>query len=148
MSHAENIDPTPYEKFLRASLEEVKRKADALSKEYSTSGPLKKMQVKRELDLANQNIELLSQDLAKYEGGLQWLREPTKERDEKAEDLKPVPIEAITGAAKQAAQVPEAVAPATNQASAPVSKPPTPNQPAAPRVGTPIGEKKEDKAST
>ena len=82
MSHTENIDLTPYEKFLRASLEDAKRRADALSKEYSTSGPLKKMQVKRELDLANQNIELLSQDLAKYESGLHWLREPTKERDD------------------------------------------------------------------
>jgi hypothetical protein len=153
MSHSQ-LDLTPYEKFLRQSLEDEKKRLDELNERYAKSGLFKKMQIKRQLDLVNQNIELLAADLKNYESGLRWLREPSKERDEIAESLKPVPIEALT------AQAPKPATPAVGTrppgTAPPVGRPASVGQPVglqsqpaaqprpssspqqAPRVGTPV----------
>lgn len=153
MSHSQ-LDLTPYEKFLRQSLEDEKKRLDELNERYAKSGLFKKMQIKRQLDLVNQNIELLAADLKNYESGLRWLREPSKERDEIAESLKPVPIEALT------AQAPKPATPALGTrppgTAPPVGRPASVGQPVgsqsqpaaqprpssspqqAPRVGTPV----------
>jgi hypothetical protein len=125
------LDLTPYERFLRDSLEDEKRKLAELSEKFAKAGPIRKKQIKRQLDTVNQNIQLISTDLKNYESGLRWLRELSKERDEIAERLKPVPIEAIL------AQAPKAATPALGaKPSAPAvgARPPG----AAPAVGRPL----------
>jgi hypothetical protein len=126
----ESRHTTPYERYLQQTLNGEKIKLDELNAEYSKANPIKKIQLRRELDLVTQNVRLLSADLSHYENtGLEWLREPTKERDEKSESLKPVPIEAITGQA------------AAGQKSSPAASPGTSaSQPkGAPMVGRPVG---------
>jgi len=121
---------TPYERFLRQSLDDEKRKLDELNSEYSRANPIKKMQLKRDLEQISQNVRLLTADLNHYENtGLEWLREPTKERDEKSEGLKPVQIEAITGQATSAQKV------APSASSSNIATPPK----AATMVGRPVG---------
>lgn len=115
---------TPYEQFLRQNLESEKSKAESLAQAYSKARGLRKIALKRQLDQLNQNIQILSNDVQKYLNGLEWLREPTKERDEKAEHLKPVAIEAITG------QAPKPTASAAQRA-APVAS-------TRPQIGTPV----------
>lgn len=128
LSH-ETLEPTPYERFLRESLEREKKRSEALSSELTKAGALKKMRLKRELDSVNQNIRLVSADLNHYlNTGLEWLREPSKERDEKAESLKPVPIEAITGQVQKPSSV----------SSQPVVSAPVGGRPVAPAVGRPV----------
>ena len=130
MSHAQ-LDLTPYEKFVRQNLEDEKKRLDQLNEQYVKAGFLKKIQIKRELDQLNQNILQLSADLKNYESGLSWLREPSEERDETAESLKPVPIEAIT------AQAPKPAAPVVGQARpAPTVGTRAPSS--APPVGRPV----------
>ncbi len=97
---------TPYEKFLRKSIEGERQHLEQLTQELQKANPFKKLALKRELQEINQNILILSKDLEKYERGLSWLREPTRERDEKAEHLGPVDISAITGQAKPATPTP------------------------------------------
>lgn len=152
LSHATS-DLTPYEEFLRQNLEDEKRKAAKLDQDYAKAGSMKKMQIKRELDLVNQNIQIVSSDLAKYASGLHWLREPSKERDEKAENLKPVPLEAIAGAVRATApaQAKTVAAPVVGKPiSQPVQNPaqPPPKVGNAPQVGTPIGQKKNEETSS
>jgi hypothetical protein len=157
------LELTPYEKFLRQSLEDEKKRLAELNEQYAKAGRFKKMQIKRQLDLLNQNIQLLSADLKNYQSGLQWLREPSKERDEIAERLKPVPIEAITaqapkpttltvGQARPAPTVgtrppgsapsvgrPASVGqPVSSQTQGPVQPQGTSPSLQAPRVGTPV----------
>jgi hypothetical protein len=116
---------TPYEQFLRQNLESERKKAESVARAYATARGFRKIALKRELDQLKQNVELLSGDLEKYEHGLDWLREPTKERDEKAEHLKPVPAEAL---ASRAAKAP-----------APAAAPrPAPAGGARPQVGSPV----------
>jgi hypothetical protein len=115
---------TPYEQYLRQSITEERARLDSLYNEFAKSGPLRKPILKRQIEEALQNIDLLSKDLDKYMNGLSWLREPSKERDEKAEHLP---------------KLKEEVA-----APAPANKPPAAGQPAKPAVvrptiGKPIG---------
>jgi hypothetical protein len=125
-SSTSQLARTPYEQFLRENLEAEKKKAEALALRYAEARGLRKIALKRDLDRLNQNIQILSSDLQKYVHGLEWLREPTKERDEKAEHLKPVPAEVLAG------QGPSKAQPAQQRAAAP--------QPSGrPQIGTPVG---------
>ena len=132
MSHSQ-LDLTPYEKFLSQSLEDEKKRLEELNERYAKAGRFKKIQIKRQLDLVNQNIELLASDLKNYESGLRWLREPSRERDEIAEHLKPVPIEAIM------AQVPKPAPPAVG--TRPPGTAPPVGRPAS--VGQPVGSQSQ-----
>jgi hypothetical protein len=134
---SQSVEQTPYEKFLRESIEGEKTRLEQLTKDLEKANRLKRVMLKRQLDEINQNIQLLSADLEKYEQGLSWLREPTHERDEKAEHLGPVDITAITGP-KPA--TPSAV---PKPATAVGAKPPVPPlagaKPATPQaIGRPI----------
>jgi hypothetical protein len=139
MSH-ETLEPTPYERFLRESIDREKKRSKQLSLELTKAGALKKMRLKRELNAVNQNIQVVSADLNHYlNTGLEWLREPSKERDEKAESLKPVPIEAITGQVQK---------PAT-ASSQPGQSAPVVGRPVAPAVGRPVvGQPRPSSTST
>lgn len=114
---------TPYEKFLQESLEENKKQLESLTLELQRANYIRKIMLKSRLAEINQNILILSSDLEKYGHGLSWLREPTKERDEKAEHLGPVDVTAIVGQAKPAAP--------------PVASRPAPAAGASTTVGTP-----------
>jgi hypothetical protein len=131
------LDLTPYEKFLRNSLEDEKKKLAELNEKLARAGRLKKFQLKRQLDEVNQNIEVLSRDLRNYQSGLHWLRERSKERDEIAERLKPVPIEAIM------AQAPKPAATGARQGARPTptvgARPPSASTVGRPVVGQPVG---------
>ena len=81
------VAKTPYEEYLRQSLVDERARLDSLYNEFAKSGPVRKQILKGKIDEALQNIDLLSHDLDKYNSGLSWLREPSKERDEKAEHL-------------------------------------------------------------
>ena len=120
---SEVVETTPYETFLRESLEEKKKQLELLTAQIQRSGSLRKRMLKGRLDEINQNVQILSSDLEKYGHGLSWLREPTKERDEKAEHLGPVDVSAIIGQVKPAAP--------------PVATRPAPAVGASPSVGTP-----------
>ncbi len=115
------ISMTPYEQFLRQSIEDQKAERDKLFNEFAKSNPVKKQLLKRKIEEINQNLALLSADLEKYMDGLGWLREPSKERDEKAEHLPKLAKE-------------EAAAPAP--AGAPPKATPTVS---GPTIGKPIG---------
>jgi len=116
---------TPYEEYLRQSITLERQRLDSLYTEFAKSDPIRKRILKGKIDEALQNIDLLSQDLGKYKNGLSWLREPSKERDEKAEHLPKLE--------KEAAAPP----PASTQAT----KPGQPAKPvvARPTIGKPIG---------
>ena len=120
---SEVVETTPYETFLRESLEKEKKQLELLTAQIQRSGSLRKRMLKGHLDEINQNVQILSSDLEKYGHGLSWLREPTKERDEKAEHLGPVDVSAIIGQVKPAAP--------------PVAARPPPAVGASPTVGTP-----------
>jgi hypothetical protein len=135
------LDLTPYEKFLRESLEDEKKKLGQLNEQLSKAGRLRKIHIKRQLDMVNQNIQLLSRDLKNYESGLHWLREPSKERDEIAEHLKPVPIEAIMAQAPKPATPPQTARAAPTVGTGPPSAAPPVGRP--PTVGQPIGSKSQ-----
>lgn len=161
MSHTTattTTEATPYERFLRQNLEDEKKRAEELNAKYAKANSLRKIQLKRELDLVNQNIALLTADISHYESNaVQWLREHSKERDEKAEGLKPVPIEAILGSTPASQQAkptspttsvaraapmigkPIGSAPQAGSPSTPSSaQPATPKPTSTPRVGTPV----------
>ena len=125
MSHA--VEITPYERFLRESLAEKKQQLELLTHALQKANPFKRIALKRQLEEINQNVQILSSDLEKYERGLSWLREPTKERDEKAEHLGPVDVSAITGQAKTVTPAPVAPRPAPSA----VAKPGTTSVPVA-----------------
>jgi hypothetical protein len=118
---------TPYERYVRENIEEEKRNLDNLYNEFAKSNSINKQIVKRKIDIANQNIELLKTELEKYGAGLTWLREPSKDRDEKAEHLEKIQEE------PQAKPAP--VAAPTTPAGRPTVGTPRPS------VGTPIGAK-------
>jgi hypothetical protein len=145
------LSSTPYEQFLRQSIEDQKAERDKLFNEFAHANPLRKQLVKRKIEEINQNLSLLSADLEKYKEGLEWLREPSKERDEKAEHLPklakeeaaPAPAAApAAGGPKPAVSRPTigkpiGSAPAAGQAPA-VAKPPVVGA-ARPTIGTPVG---------
>ena len=81
---------TPYEKYVREGIDAEKRNLDNLYNEFAKSNSINKQVVKRKIDETIQNIELLQKQLEKYGAGLSWLREPSKERDEKAEHLEKI----------------------------------------------------------
>ncbi len=133
---------TPYEKYVRENIELEKKHLDDLYTEFAHSGELRKEIVKRRIAETNENIELLSEELEKYSHGLSWLREPSKERDEKAEHLDKIQEE-------PQAQKPAAPAAASTTAKPTVGTPrpsvgtprPTVGTP-RPSVGTPVGAPK------
>ncbi len=115
---------TPYEKYVREGIDAEKRNLDNLYNEFAKSNSINKQVVKRKIDETIQNIELLQKQLEKYGAGLSWLREPSKERDEKAEHLEKI---------QEEPQKP-ATAPSTPAAKPTVGSP-------RPSVGTPVGAK-------
>jgi hypothetical protein len=144
---------TPYEEYLRQSITDEKARLDSLYNEFAKSDPIRKRLLKGQIEEALQNIDLLSHDLDKYRYGLSWLREPSRERDEKAEHL-PKLKEETTPAAAPAPKAGQPAKPLVasrpmigkpvGSAPAPSSAPPkpsTPTAPAAPRptIGTPVG---------
>ncbi|MHB2036753.1 MAG: hypothetical protein ACYCPW_08450 [Nitrososphaerales archaeon] len=115
---------TPYERYIRESIDEEKKNLDNLYNEFAKSNSINKQIVKRKIDITNQNIELLKQELEKYGVGLSWLREPSKDRDEKAEHLEKI---------QEEPQAKPATAAATSPAARPAVGTPRPS------VGTPVG---------
>jgi hypothetical protein len=144
---------TPYEEYLRQSLIEERARLDSLYNEFAKSNPIRKQLLKGKIDEALQNIDLLSKDLDKYMNGLSWLREPSKERDEKAEHLPKLEKEeaaptpqaklAAPGQAKPVVARPTIGKPigSTSSASAPAVARPAVGAPVAsrPKIGTPVG---------
>lgn len=122
---------TPYEKALLQGIEEEKKHLDSLYDEFAKTSSVNKQLLKRKIDKTLENIDLLGKELAKYGYGLTWLREPSKERDEKAEHLEKV------------AEEPQAAAPAPAKPAAPgAARPVIGTQVGAkPSVGTPVGAK-------
>jgi len=154
------VTKTPYEEYLRQSITDERARLDSLYDEFAKSNPVRKQMLKRQIDEAIQNIELLSNDLDKYRNGLSWLREPSKERDEKAEHLPRLEKEApsVATPAKPAASagqpakpvvarptigkpIGSSPAPATSPAPAAAPRPAvgTPVGSPRPRIGTPVG---------
>ena len=142
MSHQEgqvvtkNI--TPYEKFLRDAIEDSKKQLDELYNEFAKANSIRKRGIKREIATVNQNIELTTRDLQKYIQAMSWLREPTKERDEKAEEMNKVPVDEEKAAVPPPAKPPTPAAPGA--APKPVVSTPATAQPrptSTPVVGTP-----------
>ena len=141
---------TPYEIFLRQAIEDSKKQLDELYNEFANSNAIRKRTIKQQIALVNQNIDITTKSLQKYLNAMTWLREPTKERDEKAEELRKVPVDEEKPAA------PKPAAPATKPPAAAAPKPSTPPpsvsasprptstpvgaSPKPPTVGTPIGK--------
>ncbi len=128
---------TPYEKYVRENIDAEKRKLDSLYDEFARSNSLTKQVLKRRIDETLQNIELLQKDLEKYGAGLSWLREPSKDRDVKAEHLEKIQEEkpAPPPATKPASGAPRPTV------GAPVGKPSVGTPVGAkPTVGTPVGK--------
>jgi len=148
------VTKTPYEDYLRQSIIEEKARLDSLYNVFAKSNPIKKQILKRQIEEAMQNIELLSSDLEKYSHGLSWLREPSKERDEKAEHLPKLEKEAVSPAPAVKSAAPGQAKPVstrptigkpigststsqTSQATAP--RPSVGTAIARPKIGSPVG---------
>jgi hypothetical protein len=152
-----SLNLTPYEKYLFESIEQEKKNLDNLYDKFAHSGPLNKQLLKRKIDETLQNIGLLSKDLEKYRVGLSWLREPSKERDEKAESLEKIQEEPQAKPAASPAKPAAAPTAPRPSVGTPVVGTPTPRPtvgtPQAssprPRVGTPVvsTSKKEEEQS-
>jgi len=157
------VTKTPYEEYLRQSITEEKARLDSLYNLFAKSNPIKKQILKHQIEEAMQNIELLSADLEKYGHGLSWLREPSKERDEKAEHLPklekevapppPVVKSAAPGQAKPVPTRPTIGKPvgATSppQTSQPTAPRPSVGAPVArPKIGSPVGTPSAQAAGT
>ncbi len=140
------MELTPYEQFLKETLEEKKKQLELLNQQLPNANPIRKRLLKRQIGEMIHDIELMSKDLGKYVEGLKWLREPSKERDEKAEHLKPVPTEAIPKPAAPSTPAPRAGGPLPAPTT-PVARPvvasstavgqPTPTTTEAPRIPSP-----------
>ena len=136
---------TPYETFLRQAIEDSKKQLDELYNEFARSNAIRKRVIKQQIAIVNQNIDITTKSLQKYLNAMTWLREPTKERDEKAEELRKVPVDEEKPAPpKPAAPAAAAPKPATPAPSVSAQPRPTsmpvgaPSKP--PTVGTPIGK--------
>jgi hypothetical protein len=146
---------TPYERYVLESIEQEKKNLDSLYDKFAHSSILNKQLLRRKIDETLQNIELLSKDLEKYRAGLSWLREPSKERDEKAQSLEKIQEEPqAKPAAVKPAAAPSAPRPSvgTSVVGTPSPRPiiGTPQaSPPRPRIGTPVvgTPKKEDEQS-
>jgi hypothetical protein len=142
------VAKTPYEVYLKQSISEEKTRLDSLYNEFAKSNPIKRQILKHQIEEAVQNIELLSADLGKYGHGLSWLREPSKERDEKAEHLPKLEKEAAPPAAAAKPATPGQAKPISSRPT--IGKPvgsttvPSIGQPVTPRpsVGTPVARPK------
>ena len=127
----------PYEKYIQEEIIIEKTNLDRLYSEFAKSNSIGKEILKRKIDETLQNIELLQKELEKYGAGLSWLREPSKERDEKAEHLEKIQEEPKP-AATPAKPVAGAVRPSVGT---PVGAKPSVVTPVKPQVGTPVGAK-------
>ncbi|MGI0090453.1 MAG: hypothetical protein ACREBS_01970 [Nitrososphaerales archaeon] len=126
----ENLDGgTPYERYLRQSIEDEKKHLDNLYTEFARSNSVRKQFLKQKIEETTQNIMLISRDLEKFGRGLSWLREPSKERDDKSERLE-----------KISEQEPPARAPAAKPPAMGTGTPARPSPSSAPRpvIGTPM----------
>jgi len=148
---------TPYEEYLKQSLIEERARLDSLYNEFAKSNPIRKQLLKGKIDEALQNIDLLAKDLDKYMNGLSWLREPSKERDEKAEHLPKLEKEEAAPAPQAKLVAPGQVKPAVARptigkpigssslpsasGATPVAPRPAVGTPVAsrPKIGTPVG---------
>lgn len=140
MAHQEEglvTNVTPYEKFLREAIQEKKKELDALYDEFAHANRFRKQAIKRRIDQVSQNIDITSKDLDKFMSGVSWLREPTKERDEKAEKLKEVPVDEEKASAL-AAKPTQTAAPAVAKPATPVAKPVGGQPTATPSASTPL----------
>ena len=111
--------------------------------EFARSNSLKKQVLKRKIDETIQNIELLQKQLEKYGAGLSWLREPSRERDEKAEHLEKIQEEPQKAASTPSTPAAKPVV-GTPRASVgtPVGTKPSVGTPVKPQIGTPGGAPK------
>jgi len=133
---------TPYEKYVREGIDAEKRNLDNLYNEFAKSNSLNKRVLKLKIDETIQNIELLQKQLEKYGAGLSWLREPSKERDEKAEHLEKIQEESQKPAATTPAAKP-AVGTPRPSVGTPVGAPkPVVGTPVKLQIGTPVGTPK------
>lgn len=125
---------TPYEKYVRENIDAERQNLDNLYNEFAKANSLEKQVIKRRIDETLQNIDLLQQELRKYGAGLTWLREPSKNRDDKASHLEKIQEE------KPATPPPAAKPAAAGQRptiGAPVGKPQVGT---TPKVGAPVGK--------
>jgi hypothetical protein len=136
---------TPYEEYLRKGIDQEKKNLDTLYNDFAHARSLNKQLLKRKIDETLQNIELLSQELEKYRKGLSWLREPSKERDAKAEQLEKIQEEPQS---KPAAQVAKPSVPTSRPSvGTPIGTPrPTIGKP-QPTVGTPVAKPKKEESA-
>ena len=163
LSMAQEPAITPYEKFLRQSIEDQKKELDQLYNRFAHAHSIEKRLLKSQIDKTIQNIDIVQKELQKYVEGLAYLREPSKIRDQKAENLgeleetaPPKPqAQAAAPAAPGArpvigrpvigkpvgqaipAPVPKPAAQATAQANAPTQPAAKPPRPV---IGKPIGQ--------
>lgn len=161
LAMAQEPATTPYEKFLRQSIEDQKKELDHLYNKFAHANSIEKRLLKSQIDKTIQNIDIVQKEFRKYVEGLAYLREPSKIRDEKAENLgeleetqSPKPqAQASTPAAPgarpvigrpvigkpvgQAAPAPKPTTQATVQANAPTQTAPKPPRPV---IGKPIGQ--------
>jgi hypothetical protein len=128
---------TLYEKYIQEEIAVEKTNLDRLYSEFAKSNSIGKEILKRRIDETLQNIELLQKELEKYGAGLSWLREPSKERDEKAEHLEKIQEEPKP-AATPSKPATGAVRPSVGT---PVGAKPSVGTPVKPQVGTPVGAK-------
>ncbi|MDG6904593.1 MAG: hypothetical protein JRN20_02270 [Nitrososphaerota archaeon] len=125
----ENAYKTPYEKYVRDSIDAEKQNLDNLYNEFARTNTLNKQVIKQKIDRAIQNIELLKKELEKYGFSLTWLREPSKERDNKASHLEKIQEEKPAASPTPTRPVPPSARPAVGT---PIGRP---------QVGSPIGAK-------
>ncbi|MDG6998406.1 MAG: hypothetical protein JRN15_04750 [Nitrososphaerota archaeon] len=142
---------TPYEKYLLQGIAEEKKHLDSLYDQFARTSSVNKRLLKRKIDKTLENIDLLGRELAKYGYGLSWLREPSKERDEKAEHLEkiaeeqqaapaaPAPAKPAVGGARPTIGTPVGAKPSVGT---PAGAKPTVGSPVAsrPSVGVPVGK--------
>jgi len=122
--------PTPYEQFLRESLERERKGLDKLYDEFAHANSVRKQMIQGQIDRAIQNLKLVSYDLEKYQTALSYLRETSKERDELSEHLGDVDEKALAGETTPA----KGAAP-----SAGAQPKPAPATPGKPTIGKPPG---------
>jgi len=136
---------TPYERYIRENIDEEKKNLDNLYDEFAKTNSINKQIVKRKIDIANQNIELLKHELEKYGSGLSWLREPSKDRDEKAEHLEKIQEEPQAKPATAAATPTPGARPTVGMSRPSVDTTIGAPRPAVgtpkPQIGTPTGTK-------
>jgi len=121
---------TPYELYLRETLQQEKGELDKLYTEFAHADPLRKRILKTQIDIAMQNMKQVTYDLEKYQSALSYLIETSKERDEMSEKLGEIDEKALQGETQ----------PAVAKSTSPAAAKPAPSAPASrPTIGKPVG---------